>query len=274
MLQITGKYRSRSSRRYQKLGHHYEKATTRTIRHNWGKKIEGRSKGFRLNRPRKLVLNALVLPRRISSIYSRVKDKLNKEATMRSLFLTISPLFFFLLTILASTVTEPRPTPILRHDNQSSDLVSAISDMRRESYYGFVTLLHILNDTDFFRSQEITFLMPNDEDISQADMTRESLETFILRHAIPAWLMINHMLRFPNKTLVPCSIPDRMFTITKSGGSGLFVNNARIVSPNICQNSRISCHGISNVITFNEDSFPKGRLSPKMLSSRINSSRH
>ncbi|KAL0642848.1 hypothetical protein Bca4012_041138 [Brassica carinata] len=172
-------------------------------------------------------------------------------------------------------LTEPRPTPILiRHDNQSSDLVSAISDMRRESYYGFVTLLHILNDTDFFRSQEITFLMPNDEDISQADMTRESLETFILRHAIPAWLMINHMVRFPNKTLVPCSIPDRMFTITKSGGSGLFVNNARIVSPNICQNSRISCHGISNVITFNEDSFPKGRLSPKMLSSRINSSRH
>lgn len=197
------------------------------------------------------------------------------SATMRSIFLTISPLFFFLLTILASTVTEPRPTPILiRHDNQSSDLVSAISDMRRESYYGFVTLLHILNDTDFFRSQEITFLMPNDEDISQADMAQESLETFILRHAIPAWLMINHMVRFPNKTLVPCSIPDRMFTITKSGGSGLFVNNARIVSPNICQNSRISCHGISNVITFNEDSFPKGRLSPKMLSSRINSSRH
>ncbi|CAN6970176.1 hypothetical protein IGI04_033358 [Brassica rapa subsp. trilocularis] len=272
MLQITGKYRSRSSCRYQKLGHHYEKAATRTIRHNWGKKIEGRSKGFRLNRPRRLVLKALVLPRRISSIYARITDKMNMEATMRYLFLTISPMFFFLLTILAST--EPRPTPILRHDNQSSDLFSAISDMRRESYYGFVTLLHILNDTDFVRSQEITFLMPNDEDISQADMSQESLETFILRHTIPAWLMINHMLRFPNKTLVPCSIPDRMFTITKSGGSGLFVNNARIVSPNICQNSRISCHGISNVITFNEDSFPKGRLSPKMLSSRINSSRH
>ncbi|KAG2278539.1 uncharacterized protein LOC111210111 [Brassica napus] len=87
MLQITGKYRSRSSRRYQKLGHHYEKATTRTIRHNWGKKIEGRSKGFRLNRPRKLVLNALVLPRRISSIYSRVKDKLNKEGFCSNLIL-------------------------------------------------------------------------------------------------------------------------------------------------------------------------------------------
>ncbi|KAH0851024.1 hypothetical protein HID58_095091, partial [Brassica napus] len=64
MLQIIGKTRSRSACRYQKLSHHYEKATTRAIRHHEGKKIEGRSKGFRLNRPRKLVLKALVLPRR------------------------------------------------------------------------------------------------------------------------------------------------------------------------------------------------------------------
>ncbi|KAG2316604.1 hypothetical protein Bca52824_019726 [Brassica carinata] len=274
MLQITGKNRPRSLCRYQKLGHHYEKLTTRVIRHNWGMKIEGRSKGFRLNRPKRLVLKALVLPRRILNIYARITDTMSREGFILISFLNDIFLFFFLLTILASTVTEPRPTPILRHDNQSSDLFSAISDMRRESYYGFVTLLHILNDTDFFRNQEITFLMPNDEDISQADMSQESLETFILRHTIPAWLMINHMLRFPNKTLVPCSIPDKMFTITKSGGSGLFVNNARIVSPNICQNSRISCHGISNVITFHEDSFPKGKLSPKMLSSRITTSRH
>ncbi|WZZ36891.1 hypothetical protein YC2023_020292 [Brassica napus] len=80
--------------------------------------------------------------------------------------------------------------------------------------------------------------MPSDEDLSHAGMSQESLETFILRHRIPAWLMINHMLRFPNKTLVPCSIPDKMFTITKSRGSGLFLNNARIVSPNICQNQQ------------------------------------
>ncbi|CAN6858790.1 unnamed protein product [Brassica oleracea] len=291
MLQITGK------NRYQKLSHHCVKVKTR---HNWGKKIEGRSKGFRLNRPRKLVLKALVLPRRFLSIYSRITDKMNREGFYSNLILSShwgspivlenklrkmwwivhgrknkrnlhrdfenksicdlgkdleeilkgrletieeepeaeerewlgeshkpmlgkakmkvekgkaivkakvkSALFlFYLLTILATTVTEPRPTPILRHDNQSSDLFSAISDMRRESYY---------------------------------DMSQESLETFILRHRIPAWLMINHMLRFPNRTLVPCSIPDKMFTITKSGGSGLFLNNARIVSPNICQNQQ------------------------------------
>lgn len=195
-------------------------------------------------------------------------------ASTRSLCLIIAPFLFLFLTVLAST--EPPTTPILRHDNQSSDLVSAIADMVRESYNGFGTLLllHALNDTNFYKNQEITFLMPSDDHLSQADMSQESLETFILRHTIPAWLMINHMLRFPNKTLVPCSIPDKMFTITKSGGSGLYVNNARIVSPNICQNSRISCHGISNVITFDEDSFPKGKLPHKMLSSRITSPRH
>ncbi|CAN8255834.1 unnamed protein product [Cochlearia groenlandica] len=171
----------------------------------------------------------------------------------------------------------PLPTPILRHSNQSTDLSSAITDMRRESYNGFVILLHILNDTNIFKNQEITFLMPSDVDISQAEISHDNLETFILRHTIPAWLMINHMLRFPNKTLVPCSLPDRMYTITKTGGSGIFVNNARIVSPNICDNSRISCHGISDIITFTQNNDPDVMLSPKMLSKvrgRINSSRH
>lgn len=179
---------------------------------------------------------------------------------MKNLSLVIAPLFFFFLTILAST--EP-PHLILRHDNYNqTDLISALADMRRQSYNGFVILLRFLNDTNYFRNTDITFLMPSDNDISHADITPENLETFILKHTIPAWLMINHMLHFPNRTLVPCSLSDKMFTITKSGGSGIYVNNARIVTPNVCQNSRISCHGISDVITFNQNS-----MSTKMLSS-------
>lgn len=88
MLKIIGKYRSRSSCQYQKLSHHYEKVTTRTIRHKWGKKLEGRSKGFRLNRPRRLVLKALVLPRRILSIYARITDKMNREGLYPNLILS------------------------------------------------------------------------------------------------------------------------------------------------------------------------------------------
>ncbi|AED93571.1 Fasciclin-like arabinogalactan family protein [Arabidopsis thaliana] len=165
------------------------------------------------------------------------------------------------------------PHLILRHDNYNqTDLISAMTDMRRQSYNGFVILLRFLNDTNYFRNTDITFLMPSDNDISHADITPESLETFILKHTIPAWLMINHMLHFPNRTLVPCSFSDRMFTITKSGGSGIYVNNARIVTPNVCQNSRISCHGISDVISFNQN-----YVSTKMLPSvrrNITSSKH
>ncbi|EOA19490.1 hypothetical protein CARUB_v10002163mg, partial [Capsella rubella] len=80
MLQLIGKYRSRSSCQYQKLSHHYEKVATRSKRHHWGKKLDqGRSKGFRLNRPRRLVLKALVVPRRILRIYSRITNKMNRE---------------------------------------------------------------------------------------------------------------------------------------------------------------------------------------------------
>uniref|UniRef100_A0A1J3J1Q3 Uncharacterized protein n=3 Tax=Noccaea caerulescens TaxID=107243 RepID=A0A1J3J1Q3_NOCCA len=88
MMQIIGKYRSRSSCRYQKLSHHYEKITTRATRHNWGKKLDGRSKGFRLNRSRRLVLKALVLPRRILSIYARITDKMNREGFYPNLTLS------------------------------------------------------------------------------------------------------------------------------------------------------------------------------------------
>ncbi|KAL1212735.1 hypothetical protein V5N11_021289 [Cardamine amara subsp. amara] len=89
MLQIIGKYRSRSPLRYQKLSQHYEKVTTtRTKRHNLGKKLEGRSKGFRLNRSRRLVLKALVLPRRILSIYARITDKMNREGLYPNLILS------------------------------------------------------------------------------------------------------------------------------------------------------------------------------------------
>ncbi|CAF1920996.1 unnamed protein product [Brassica napus] len=243
MLQITSK------NRYQKLSHHCVKVKTR---HNWGKKIEGGSKGFRLNRPRKLVLKALVLPRRFFSIYTRIADKMNREGFYSNLILSShwgfpivsenklrkmwwivhgrknkrnlhrdfenksicdlgkdleeilkgrletieeepeaeerewlgeshkpmlvkakmkvekgkaivkakvkSGKVFYMLCVISLASKRgfndlPRPTPILRHDNQSSDLFSAISDMRRESYYGFVTLLHVLSDTNVFKNQ-------------------------------------------------------------------------------------------------------------------------
>ncbi|CAA7017197.1 unnamed protein product [Microthlaspi erraticum] len=85
MMQFVGKCRSKSSCRYQKLS---QITTTRTTRHNCGKKLDGRSKGFRLNRSRRLVLKALVLPRRIVSIYARITDKMNREGFYSNLTLS------------------------------------------------------------------------------------------------------------------------------------------------------------------------------------------
>ncbi|CAN8269623.1 unnamed protein product [Cochlearia groenlandica] len=85
MLQMIGKYRWRQSCRYKKLNEQYEtmstpqRATRPSKRHNLGKKIEIRAKGFRLNRSRKLVLKALALPRRIFKLYVSITNKINKE---------------------------------------------------------------------------------------------------------------------------------------------------------------------------------------------------
>ncbi|KAJ0053438.1 hypothetical protein Pint_01870 [Pistacia integerrima] len=93
----------------------------------------------------------------------------------------------------------------------------------------------------------ITFLMPNDDKLSESPLRSDLLHQFILRHSIPTPLVYNNMLHFPNGTLVPSSLPGRMLSITNSGKSGMFVNNAKIVTSNVCVNSLIKCHGIRSL---------------------------
>ncbi|XP_010525285.1 PREDICTED: uncharacterized protein LOC104803108 [Tarenaya hassleriana] len=88
MLQIVGRRRSRSG--YQKLTN--EKPTRRKRHFLSAKKPDGRPKGFRLNRPGRLVLKALasttILPRRIMSIYARLLDQMNREGLYPNLILS------------------------------------------------------------------------------------------------------------------------------------------------------------------------------------------
>ncbi|KAJ1415560.1 FAS1 domain [Sesbania bispinosa] len=152
--------------------------------------------------------------------------------------------FVLLLTLL--TVCESQSTTSF---NQT-DLQSAMTDMRSRSYYGFVILLKILNSLpNSLQNNDLTFLMPNDEELSQFSITPDQLHDFILSHSIPTPLVLNHLLHFPNGSLVPTSVPSRVISITNSGRSGFFVNNARIVTPNVCQSSVIRCHGISAALT-------------------------
>lgn len=152
-----------------------------------------------------------------------------------------------LLTLLA--VGESQSTTSF---NQT-DLQAAMIDMRSRSYYGFVILLKILNSLpNSLQNNELTFLMPSDEELSQLTLTPDQLHDFILSHSIPTPLLLTHLLHFPNGSVVPSSIPTRVINITNSSGrsGGLFVNNARIVTPNVCLSSFIRCHGISAALTF------------------------
>ncbi|KAJ9169949.1 hypothetical protein P3X46_018090 [Hevea brasiliensis] len=164
---------------------------------------------------------------------------------MALLFLILLPLF---------GVGESQPSNPL---NQT-DLQVAMDDMRTSFYYGFVILLKILNSApNSLHEGQITFLMPNDEELSKVALKLDNLQDFILSHSIPSELLLSHLLHFPNGTLVPSSVPNKMLRITNSGRLGLFVNNARVVTPNVCLNSLITCHGISTSMTFDSaDSYP------------------
>jgi len=132
-----------------------------------------------------------------------------------------------------------------------TDLQVAMADMRSRSYHGFVILLKILNShQNSLQTNDLTFLMPNDDELSQFSISLDQLPDFILSHSIPTPLLLSHLLHFPNGSVVPSSIPTRVINITNMGRTGLFVNNARIVTPNVCQSSSIRCHGISAALTF------------------------
>ncbi|KAI4308488.1 hypothetical protein L6164_031561 [Bauhinia variegata] len=147
------------------------------------------------------------------------------------------------------TVGESQPTNAI---NQT-DLQVAMADMRMQSYHGFVILLKILNSIpNSLQTTDLTFLMPNDDQLSHFLTTRESLHEFILSRSIPTALVLNHLLHFPSGTLVPSSIPSKMISITNSGIARLYVNNARIITPNVCLSSLIRCHGISATLKFDK----------------------
>lgn len=66
-----------------------------------------------------------------------------------------------------------------------TDLQAAMADMRTRSYHGFVILLqfvHISSIPELLRNTDITFFMPNDQELSGAAVTPHHLQEFILSH--------------------------------------------------------------------------------------------
>ncbi|XP_004486549.1 FAS1 domain-containing protein SELMODRAFT_448915-like [Cicer arietinum] len=150
-------------------------------------------------------------------------------------------MFLFLLAFAESQSTI--------HPFNHTDLQAAIGDMRAKSFYGFAMLLQMLNGTSQ-PTRDFTFLMPDDRELSASAISADQIEEFLLSHAIPMPLYFYDLSHFPTGTLVPSGISSRMIRIHNRGRGDFFVNNAQIVSANICLSSVIKCHGVDAIIEY------------------------
>ncbi|XP_022896766.1 FAS1 domain-containing protein SELMODRAFT_448915-like [Olea europaea var. sylvestris] len=148
-----------------------------------------------------------------------------------------------LLILLVVLVSSATATDTSR--NQA--MTTAIEEMQRANYFTFVMLIKMA-PSDLVNGN-ITFLMPNDRILAKTGMPENRVVDFLLHHSIPSPLLMEHLLHFPTGSLIPTSMPGFVLKISNDGRSRFFLNNVRIISPNICtRGSSIRCHGIDGVV--------------------------
>ncbi|KAM7273769.1 hypothetical protein ACFE04_028433 [Oxalis oulophora] len=131
----------------------------------------------------------------------------------------------------------------------NSDLHAAMQEMQKANYFTFVLLL---NMSPFVNNNlgNLTFLMPNDKILSGITIPEHSVSDFLLLHSIPSPLLFDQLDDIPTGSLLPSSLPNFMLKIGNNGRRSYYINNVKIISPNICTGGNsIRCHGINGVIT-------------------------
>ncbi|PIA25641.1 hypothetical protein AQUCO_11000046v1 [Aquilegia coerulea] len=142
---------------------------------------------------------------------------------------------------------QPSTSPV-NNPVKIPELPVAISDMRSKSYFGFVILLNLLNaTTKSALGQQVTFFMPNDQQLATSTISPGGLDDFVLTHTVPEPLIFSSLARAPNGTLIQ-SFTTNQFLRISNIGRRVFINNAHIVTRNVCSSDTIKCHGISAVI--------------------------
>ncbi|CAN4100633.1 unnamed protein product [Withania somnifera] len=145
----------------------------------------------------------------------------------------------FLLMLLISSVSAAT--------NSTSDILQATQEMRTANYFTFVMLINMA-PADLVQAN-ITFFMPRDRTMSQTSLQENDVADFLLQHSIPSPLLFDHLEHFPTGSMIPTSKPDLFLRVTNSGNMHFFLNNARVISPNICtRGASIRCHGIDKVL--------------------------
>ncbi|EYU19741.1 hypothetical protein ABFS82_06G092400 [Erythranthe guttata] len=141
----------------------------------------------------------------------------------------------------SSAATAANPT--------SQDIVAATQEMQKANYFTFVMLVKMAAPSNTIPN-DVTFLMPNDRALSNiTDVSETTVVDFLLRHSIPTALLIDHLEHFPTGSMIPASKAGFMFNVTNEGRRRIYLNNVRIISPNICTGGySIRCHGIDGVV--------------------------
>ncbi|KAL7108091.1 hypothetical protein ACP275_06G093400 [Erythranthe tilingii] len=153
----------------------------------------------------------------------------------------MSLLIVVLMAVFVSSSASANPT--------SQDIVAATQEMQKANYFTFVMLVKMAAPSNTIPN-DVTFLMPNDRALSNiTDVSETTVVDFLLRHSIPTALLIDHLEHFPTGSMIPASKAGFMFNITNEGRRRIYLNNVRIISPNICTGGySIRCHGIDGVV--------------------------
>ncbi|XVF56585.1 hypothetical protein PTKIN_Ptkin06aG0132900 [Pterospermum kingtungense] len=160
---------------------------------------------------------------------------------MATHLITLVALFMALFP--SSTISTDLPP-------KDQDLLVAIEEMQKANYFTFVMLINMSPlDPKFLGN--VTFLMPSDRMLSKTIIPENAVSSFLYRHSIPSSLLIEHLLYIPTGSILPSSMPEYILNVSNGGGRrSFFLNNVRIISPNICAaGSSIRCHGIDGVLT-------------------------
>ncbi|XP_031248650.1 FAS1 domain-containing protein SELMODRAFT_448915-like [Pistacia vera] len=135
----------------------------------------------------------------------------------------------------------------------NQNLLVATEEMQRANYFTFVMLLK-MSQLDQKILENVTFFMPNDRALAKTNMIQESVSDFLLHHSISSVLLFEHLQRIPSGSLIPSSFPEYMLNISNGGRRNYFLNNVKLISPNICTaGSSIRCHGIDGVLQFEDN---------------------
>ncbi|XP_010671118.2 FAS1 domain-containing protein SELMODRAFT_448915 [Beta vulgaris subsp. vulgaris] len=170
-------------------------------------------------------------------------------------------------TALSLLVMVLIPSAIAKDTPMTNQTINnAIGEMQRANYFAFVMLLNMVS-TDKIPSN-ITFLMPNNRLLAKAVIPENDVLDFLLRHSIPTPLRFDYLKRFPTGSVIPSSDPGFMLKVFNNGRKSFFLNNVKLISPDICvAGSSVRCHGIDGVLTLQDTSIPPSLPVPTNTSS-------